>query len=288
MIPGTFEYHRPDSVSKAVGLISELGDDARFIAGGHSLNPMMKLRLSTPAHLIDLQAIAELNYITVEDGVVTLGATTTQSQLINSAELTAVCPILKETSLQIADPQIRNMGTIGGNVANGDPGNDMPAIMQMLDASYLVQSTSGQREISAREFYEAAYFTQLEENEMLTAIRFQHPAPGHGYAYKKQKRKIGDYATAAAAVVLSMSDGKCAFASIGLTNVADTPLLADAASEILVGTTLDDATLDAAVAAAIEITDPAEDGRGPADFRKHIAGVMTRRAIQQALARATS
>jgi len=287
MIPGPFEYHRPASVGEAVGLKSKLGDDARLLAGGHSLTPMMKLRLAAPEHLIDLQSIDDLKQITISGGVITIGCMATQTALINSEELFKACPILRETSLQIADPQIRNMGTLGGNVANGDPGNDMPAVMKMLDATYLVQNQSGNREISARNFYEAAYFTQLEEDEMLTAVRFNEPAAGHGYSYMKQKRKVGDYATAAAAVTLSMSGGNCTAASIGLTNVADTPLFAEAAAAALVNTSVDQQSIDAAVTAAQSIVEPAEDGRGPVDFRTHIAGVMVRRAIETALSRAS-
>ena len=286
MIPGSFEYHRPDSLSEAIGLVNQLGDEARFLAGGHSLNPMMKLRLSTPEHLIDLQAIDELKFINVDDNSISIGAMVTQAEVIASEELNTLCPILRETALQIADPQIRNLGTLGGNVANGDPGNDMPAVMQMLDATYVLEGENGKRDVAAREFYEAAYFTQLEEGELLTSVRFNTPATGHGSAYLKQKRKIGDYATAAAAVVLSMSAGSCQAASIGLTNVADTPLWAEAASDALIGTSIDAEAINASVTAAMAITDPAEDGRGPADFRTHIAGVMVRRAIEQALARA--
>ncbi len=286
MIPGAFDYHRPGSVPDACKLLVDHGDDARVVAGGHSLIPMMKLRMAMPEHLIDLQDIGELQGVAIADGVATIGAMTTQAALIASDDLAARCPILRETALQIADPQIRNIGTVGGNVANGDPGNDMPAVMQMLDAAYVVEGASGSRDIKARDFYEAAFFTALKEGEILTAIRIPLPPAGHGYAYQKQKRKIGDYATAAAAVVLSMADGICQQASIGLTNVADTPLHADAAAMALIGSPIDKQAIDAAVQAAEAITSPAEDGRGPAAFRTKVAGVMVRRAIEQALARA--
>ena len=285
MIPASFDYHRPDSIDGAVSLLKSLGDEARVVAGGHSLIPMMKLRMAVPEHLVDLQDIADLKGIRVDGSTVTIGAMTTQAELIASDALAAACPILRETSLQIADPQVRNLGTLGGNVANGDPGNDMPALMQALNADYLIRSSTGERTVAARDFYEAAYFTALEEGELLTAIRFTAPAAGHGYAYEKQKRKIGDYATAAAAVILTMKDGACETASIALTNVGDTPLLASDAAAAIVGTRLDAATLDAAAAAARAIASPAADGRGPADFRTHVAGVMTRRAIEKAAAR---
>ncbi|MGI9485647.1 MAG: FAD binding domain-containing protein [Geminicoccaceae bacterium] len=287
MIPGAFDYHLPDTLPDACRLLHDLGDDARVVAGGHSLIPMMKLRMAVPEHLIDLRKLDEMSGITVDGGTITIGAMTTQAEIIASDELASLCPILRETSLQIADPQIRNLGTIGGNVANGDPGNDMPALMQALDGTYHVQGAAGTREIKARDFYEAAFYTALNDDEILTSIRFDAPPAGHGFAYQKQKRKIGDYATAAAAVMVSITDGKCQAASIGLTNVADTPLFAEAASQTLRGSALDKAAIDAAVQAAEAITSPAEDGRGPAAFRIKVAGVMVRRAIEQAKSRAT-
>jgi carbon-monoxide dehydrogenase medium subunit len=286
MIPGSFDYHRPDSVAEAVRLLADLGEDARVVAGGHSLIPMMKLRMAQPEHLIDLQGLAELQGISVGGGKVTLGAMVTQAAVIASPELARVCPLLKEVALQIADPQVRALGTLGGNVANGDPGNDMPAVMQALDAVYLLRSRGGGREVRARDFYEGAFSTALADGEILTAVRFDAPPPGHGYAYLKQKRKIGDYATAAAAVVLTMSAGRCASAAVALTNLGDTPLLARAAADALVGSALDVAAIAAAVAAAEGITSPAADGRGPAQCRPKGAGVMVRRAIEQARRRA--
>jgi len=287
MIPGAFDYHRPASVHDACQLLADLGEDARVVAGGHSLIPMMKLRMAMPEHLIDLQDIADLKGIRLEGSSVVIGAMTTQAELIASAELAARCPILRETGLQIADPQIRNLGTLGGNVANGDPGNDMPAVMQALDAVYDIQNASGTRQVAAREFYEAAFFTALADGEVLTAIRFELPAAGHGSSYQKQKRKIGDYATAAAAVLLEMSGGTCTKASIGLTNVADTPLYAEAACAALVGTGIDEAAVKAAADAAMAITAPAEDGRGPAAFRTALTGTILARAIREARARAS-
>ena len=262
MIPGSFDYHRPKSVGEAVGLLTEHGGDAFILAGGHSLIPMMKLRMATPEHLIDIGGIEDIRAITISGGTIEIGAGVTQAQLIASSELFVVCPILRETSHQIADPQIRNLGTIGGNVANGDPGNDMPAIMQLLDATYVLHGPGGTREIKARGFYEGAFFTARQEDEMLTAIRFAAPPAGHGSSYHKQKRKIGDYATAAAAVLLTMDGGNCTSAAIALTNVADRPLLAEEAAAEIVGTSLDNAAVSKAVSAARAITSPASDGRG--------------------------
>jgi carbon-monoxide dehydrogenase medium subunit len=286
VIPGSFAYHRPKSVSEAVGLLADLGEEARALAGGHSLIPMMKLRLATPEHLIDLGGIADLKGVRAEGGDIVIGAMTTQHELVASELLTTRIPILRETSLVIADPQVRYVGTLGGNVANGDPGNDMPAVMMCLGATYQVVGKGGERRIPARDFYQGAYFTSLEAGEILAAVRIPVPPTGHGYAYEKLKRKIGDYATAAAAVILTLSGGKVATCSIGLTNVAETPLWAEAAGALLIGSALDAATVKAAVAAAEAITSPASDTRGPARYRTKMAGVMLSRALAAAHQRA--
>src|SRR5262247_2494108 len=286
MIPGPFAYHRPTSVKDAVGLLGSLGDDARAVAGGHSLIPMMKLRLASPSHLIDLSGVADLKGIREDGRDIIVGAMTTQHELVASEVVTNKIPVLRETSLQIADPQVRYVGTIGGNVANGDPGNDMPAVMMCLNATYHAVGKSGERRIAAREFYQGAYFTALEPGEIVTAIRIPTPAAGHGYAYEKLKRKVGDYATAAAAVILTMSGGKVASCSIGLTNVAETPLWAEEAAKILTGSKLDAATVKQAVAAAEKITSPASDRRGTPQYRTKMAGVMLARALAHAAQRA--
>ena len=210
---------------------------------------------------------------------------TTQAEVIASALLAAKVPILRETALQIADPQVRYCGTIGGNVANGDPGNDMPAVMLALGADFS-SAGLGERTIAARDYYRAAFTTALAETEVLTAIRIPVPPAGHGFAYEKMKRKVGDYATAAAAVILVMDGGACRDARIALTNLADVPLLAEAAGQALIGTAVDDAAIEKAAPAAVAITDPASDLRGPAEFSKHVAGVMVRRAIGRARERA--
>ena len=219
MIPGAFDYHRPSSVSAAVDLLTSLDGEARVVAGGHSLIPMMKLRMALPDHLVDLRDIGTLKGIEERDGHLVIGAMTTQADLIASDLLTGICPILRETSLMIADPQVRYCGTLGGNVANGDPGNDMPALTQALDARFTLEGPNGSREVAARVFYEAAYETARQDDEILTSVAIPTPAAGHGYAYEKQKRKVGDYATAAAAVLLTVDGGTCRSASIALTNV---------------------------------------------------------------------
>jgi aerobic carbon-monoxide dehydrogenase medium subunit len=286
VIPGAFAYHRPKSVKEAVAMLADLGEDARPLAGGHSLIPMMKLRLASPSHLVDLGGIGELRGIRADGGDIVIGAMTTQHELIADATLAARLPILRETALVIADPQVRYVGTLGGNVANGDPGNDMPAVMLCLGATFHVAGKGGERKIAAREFYEGAYMTALEPGEMVTAIRIPAPPQGHGAAYEKLKRKIGDYATAAAAVILTQSAGRVATCSIALTNVAETPLWAEDAAKIVIGSALDAATVKKAAAAAEAIASPASDNRGPAAYRKKMAGVMVARALARAKSRA--
>ena len=286
MIPSAFTYHRPSSVQEAVGLLAKLGDDGRAIAGGHSLIPMMKLRLATPGHLVDLAGIADLKGIRSDGNDIVIGAMTTQHDVVGSDLLAGKIPLLRETALLIADPQVRYMGTLGGNVANGDPGNDMPAVMLCLNATYHVTGKGGERRIPAREFYQGAYFTAMEGGDVLTAVRIPVPPAGHGAAYEKLKRKVGDFATAAAAVILTIGGGKVSSCSIGLTNVAETPLWAEEAAKILSASSLDAATVKRAVAAAEAITSPASDARGPAHYRTKMAGVMLMRALARAKANA--
>ncbi len=286
MIPGPFNYHRPATLADAAKLLSTLGDEARPLAGGHSLVPMMKLRLATPEHLVDLHGIDGLKGIRREGNAIVIGAMTTQHELLASEDIAKSLPILREAAALIADPQVRYRGTIGGNVANGDPGNDLPALMMTLGASYRLEGTAGVRKIVATEFYQGAYFTALEPGEILTAISIPLLAAGHGYAYEKLKRKIGDYATAAAAVVLTMASGKVASCAIGLTNLHETPLLATDAAKTVIGTSLDAATLKKAAAAAEAIMSPAADARGPVEYRKHVGGIMVTRALQRAASRA--
>ena len=286
MIPGNFEYRRPSSKAEALAMLARGGEEARPIAGGHSLIPMMKLRMAQPGILVDLRKLDELRGISV-GGTISIGAAVTQHELIAHEGLAAACPIIRETSLLIADPQVRYCGTLGGNVGNGDPGNDLPALMQCLDADFVAESEKGARTIKAREFYLGPYFTALEPGEIISEIRFAAPPAGHGYAYEKLKRKVGDYATAAAAVILKMEGGKVASASIALTNVAPTPLYAADAGARITGTTLEAADIDAAARAAEALADPVSDGRGSAEYRRAVAGVMVRRALVRAQERAS-
>ncbi|WP_270727608.1 FAD binding domain-containing protein [Shimia sp. Alg240-R146] len=284
MIPAAFEYYRPKDMAGVLSVLEEHGDDARVVAGGHSLIPMMKLRMAEVPHLIDLQDVAGLTGISIDAGRVRIGAMTTQHEIINHAGLSDVAPIMREASLQIADPQVRYMGTVGGNVANGDPGNDMPGLMQCLDATFILVGPDGERSVAARDFYEAAYMTDRADDEVLTAVEFA--ASKGGYAYEKQKRKIGDYATAAAAVLITKDGGTCASASIAMTNLSDTPVYSVDAGAALVGTSLDEASMKAAVDAMLGDIDPTEDNRGPIEFKRHAASVILRRAIENAWDRA--
>ncbi len=284
MIPAAFEYYRPKDMAGVLSILEEHGDDARVMAGGHSLIPMMKLRMADVPHLIDLQDVGGLASIEVGADSIRIGAMVTQHDIIDNDALASAAPILREAALQIADPQVRYMGTVGGNVANGDPGNDMPGLMQCLDAIFTVVGPDGERDIPARNFYEAAYMTAREDEEVLTAVTI--PKPSGGYAYEKQKRKIGDYATAAAAVQIVRQGGSCTAASVAMTNLSDTPVHSEAAGAALIGTSLDDTDTAAAVSAMLGDIDPTEDNRGPIAFKKHVAGVILRRAIERAWSRA--
>jgi carbon-monoxide dehydrogenase medium subunit len=286
VIPAPFSYHRPKSIAEATALLAEHSDEARILAGGQSLIPMMKFRLAAPEHLVDVGAIAELKGIQRVGDALVIGAMTTQHELQLSKTATDAAPILKEASLLIADPQVRYMGTLGGNVANGDPGNDMPAVMMCLDAAYRIMGAAGPRTVKARDFYEGTYATALATGEILTAIEIPVPPAGHGYAYEKLKRKIGDYATAAAGVVLTARGGRIATCAIALSNLADKAVLATDAAAAVIGTALEKPALDKAIEAARAIMSPAADTRGTTEYRTAVGGVMVERALRRALARA--
>jgi carbon-monoxide dehydrogenase medium subunit len=285
MIPPPFDYHAPASVADALKLLTSLGDEAKLLAGGHSLLPMMKLRFAQPAHLIDLNKIAELQGIREDGGAIVIGAMTRENDLIDSPLLAAKVPLLPEVARQIADPQVRNRGTIGGDIAHGDPANDHPAVAIALDATFVLTGPKGSREVKADAFYHGMYATELAADEILTAIRIAPFAPGTGYAYTKLKRKTGDWATAGAAVVMTMSAGKVASVRIGLTNLGPTALRAREAEAALTGKAPDAAAIAAAAQAAMAICDPAEDLRGDRDYKLAMAGEMLRRALKQAAAR---
>jgi len=285
MIPPAFEYHAPRSVPDAIQLLGRLGGDAKLLAGGHSLLPMMKLRFAQPAHLIDLNRIDALRGIREAGDTVVIGAMTVENDLIDSPVLQARVPLLPEAVRLIADPQVRNRGTIGGDIAHGDPGNDHPALSIALDAVFTLEGANGMRQVKADGFFHGTYMTDMAEDEILTEIRVPAFAPRTGYAYEKLKRKTGDFATAAAAVVLRMDGGRVGHVRIALTNVAPTALHATEAEAALQGRALDDAAIDEAVARACAACDPAEDLRGDRDYKTAMAAQMLRRALRKAAAR---
>jgi carbon-monoxide dehydrogenase medium subunit len=286
MIPREFAYHAPRSIPDALALLNQFGDEAKLLAGGHSLLPMMKMRFAQPGHLIDLGRIAELKGISEKGGTLHIGAMTTENELIWSKLLQEKCPLLVEGARLISDPQVRYKGTIGGDISHGDPGNDHPALMLALGASFVLRSTTGDRIVAADGFFVGTYDTLMKPGEIMTEIRIPVPAAGTGYAYAKLKRKVGDFATAAAAVVLRMNGDTVREVAIALTNVGPTPLKASAAENALRGKTLTDASIAAAADLAMSICDPATDQRGDAEYRTAMAGEMTQRALRTARTRA--
>ena len=285
MIPPAFDYHAPKTVGEAISLLGSLGADAKILAGGHSLLPMMKLRFAQPAHLIDINRIPELRGIREEGSDIVIGAMTVENDLIKSTLLQAKVPLLADAPKLIADHQVRNRGTLGGDIAHGDPGNDHPAISLALDATFVLQGPQGTRTVKADDFFHGTYVTALADDELMVAIRVPAFAAGTGWAYEKLKRKTGDWATAAAAVVLRLDGGVVSHVRIALTNVAPTALRATEAEAALLGQPLSEASIAAATAKAMAICDPADDLRGDREYKTAMAGQMLRRAIGKAAAR---
>ncbi len=288
MITAEFDYHAPRTVPEAINLLSSLGDDAKLLAGGHSLLPMMKLRFAQPSHLIDLGKIPTLPGITQVGNEIHIGAMTTEHDLLHSKLLADKVPLLVEGAGWIADPQIRYKGTIGGDISHGDPGNDHPALMLALDASFVLTGPKGERVVKADGYFLGMYSTLLEPGEILTQIRVPIPPAGSGWSYQKLKRKTGDFATAATAVMLQMSGGKVTKAAIALTNVGSTALKAKAAEDYLIGKAINSASIAEAARLAMSICDPAADLRGDVAYKTAMCGEMTQRALLAAHARAKS
>jgi carbon-monoxide dehydrogenase medium subunit len=286
MIPRPFEYHAPTSVDAALALLVTHGDEAKLLAGGHSLLPMMKLRFAEPAHLIDLNRIPSLRGIRLEGNQIRIGAMTTENDLVWSPLLAEHCPLLVETARLISDPQVRYRGTIGGDISHGDPGNDHPAVMLCLGASFVLQGKQGERVVAADGFFLGTYATAIESDEILTEIRITVPAKDSGSCYAKLKRKTGDFATAAAAVLVKLDGENVLDVSIALTNVGATPLKATAAEDALRRRPLTDSAITEAARLAMSICDPVEDLRGSVSYKIAMAGEMTRRALRTAVARA--
>ncbi len=285
MIPAGFDYHAPRSVADAVRLLGSLGPDARLLAGGHSLLPMMKLRFAEPAHLVDLGRIPDLRGIAQVGDEIHIGAMTTENDLLRSPLLADKVPLLVEGAGWIADPQVRYKGTIGGDISHGDPGNDHPALMLVLDASFVLAGPKGERVVKADGYFLGLYSTLLEPGEILTRIRVPIPPPGTGWSYQKLKRKTGDFATAATAVLLQMKGDRVARVRIGLTNAGPAPLRARAAEDSLAGRAIDEASVAEAARLAMSICDPSPDQRGDVAYKTAMCGEMTRRALLAAHAR---
>jgi carbon-monoxide dehydrogenase medium subunit len=288
MIPAAFEYHRPSTLQDAVALLGRLGDGAKVLAGGQSLIPLMKLRLASPRHVVDLNRIDGLGTIAEQNGTLVIGALVRESELEASELVRRRLPILADACRVIADPLVRNLATVGGNLAHGDPANDHPAVMLALEATVVAVGPGGARRIPVAELFTGPLETALAAGEILTEIRIPLPAPRSGGAYLKLERKVGDFATAAVGVQLTLAGGDaCTHAGIGLTNVGPTPIKARRAEALLTGRRLDEAAIrEAAVAAAAE-SDPADDLRGSVAYKRDLVRVLTARAIRRALERAT-
>ena len=287
MIPAAFDYHRPGTLEEAVKLLSSHGDQAKVLSGGMSLLPMLKLRLASFAHLVDIGRIPGLDYIKEEGGFLKIGAMTRQATLERSDLIRTQYPILADAVPLIADPLVRNRGTVGGNVANGDPGNDQPAIMLALGATFVARGPKGERSVPAGQFYKGLYSTALAPNEILTEIRIPAPPPKSGGAYAKLKRKTGDFAVAAVAVQLTLNaKGAIERAAIGLTNAALTPVEAADAAKYLAGKMPDEKTIAEAAKMAAAKSSPSADRRGSIEYKKEMARVLTARALRKAVQRA--
>ena len=287
MIPAAFEYHAPMSLGDATALLARLGEDAKVLSGGQSLIPLMKLRLASPAHVVDINGIPGLDGIREADGILRIGALTRESDLEASDLVRTRYPLLHETTKVIADPIVRNLATLGGNLAHGDPANDHPATMLALGAEVVASGPRGERRIPIAAFFTGPFATALEPGEILTEIRIPVPAARSGGAYVKLERKVGDFATAAVAAQVTLSaGGTCEQVGIGLTNVGLTPIKATQAENALRGKRPDDAMIVQAAGLAAAAAQPAEDLRGSVEYKRDLVRVLTARALRRAVRRA--
>jgi len=287
MIPPVFDYHAPTTIDEAIALLQEHGSDAKIMSGGHSLLPMMKLRLAEPEHVIDINGIPGLSYVRQENGVIKIGGLTREAEVEASDLIGSKVPIIHETCALIADPQVRNMGTIGGNLAHGDPGNDHPATMLALGATVVATGPNGNRSIAIEDFFVDFYATALEPDEILTEIQVPIPPAGSGGSYLKLERKVGDYATVGVAAQVTLdANGRCTSAGIGLTNVSYVPLKVTRAEERLVGTSLEEDDVAAAAQMASEDARPSSDLRGSEAYKRAVIKELTKRALGAAAQRA--
>jgi carbon-monoxide dehydrogenase medium subunit len=287
MIPPAFEYLRPKTVPEAVAMLQQHGDDAKILSGGQSLIPMMKLRLARPSHLIDINRVTGLSYVKEDGGFLKIGGLTREADVEASDLVRSKYPLLLDTATVIADPQVRNLATVGGNLAHGDPANDHPATMLALGAQIVATGAKGERVIAIDDFFISLFTTALQHDEILTEIRIPVPPPKSGGSYVKLERKVGDFATAAVAVQLTLDDsGAIKNIGIGLTNVGATPIRAKAAEDLLRGKKADAGAIAQAAQLASDAAQPSADLRGPVEYKKGLVKELTKRALTRALERA--
>jgi carbon-monoxide dehydrogenase medium subunit len=279
VIPAEFDYVAPDTLDEALSALSQGGEDAKLLAGGHSLLPLMKLRLAAPTLLVDLRKVPDLSGIS-QNGGVTIGAMTTHSAIARDESL----GLIAEVSSTIADPQVRNRGTLGGSLAHGDPASDQPAILLAYEGSVTVRGAGGERTIAAADLFEDYLTTAVGDDEVMTSVNY--PAlDGYGFGYQKFNRRKEDWAmVAVSALVKKASDGSCEDVRIGLTHMSNVPLRATAAEEALRGGALDAAAIAAAAELAAEGTSPPGDLNASPDYKRHLARVLCRRALEEAAA----
>jgi carbon-monoxide dehydrogenase medium subunit len=287
MIPQSFEYFRPGTLAEAIALLQEHGDGAKILSGGQSLIPMMKVRLARPEFIIDINRLADLQYIKEEGGYLKIGGLTREADLDSSSLIRAKYPIILDTAATIADPQVRNLATVGGNLAHGDPANDHPATMLALGAEIIATGQGGERTIPITNFFLSVFTTALEHGEILTEIRIPIPPSASGGAYFKLERKVGDFATVGVAAQVTLDgNGVCRRAGIGLTKVGATPIKAGRAEDFLVGKTVDERQISQAAQLAAEEAQPSSDLRGPAEYKVSMIRELTKRALVRASERA--
>jgi carbon-monoxide dehydrogenase medium subunit len=287
MIPAAFDYHAPGTLTDALALLDQYGDDAKVLAGGQSLLPMLKIRLAQVGHLVDIGRIGGLDYIKEEGGFLKIGATTKEVALERSDLIRAKYPILIDTCDVIADPLVRNRATVGGNLAHGDPANDHPATMLALGATVVARGPKGERTIPIEQFFKGLFTTALAGNEILTEIRIPVPPAKSGGAYVKLERKVGDFATAAVAAQVTLGPkGEVVKVGIGLTAAGPVPIKATEAEKFLTGKMPDGATLAEAGALAGKAARPTADRRGAVDYKSAMARILAIRALHRAVKRA--
>lgn len=286
MIPPAFEYARPATISDAIALLQQHGEDAKVLSGGQSLIPMMKLRLARPAWLIDINSVPGLAGIHEEGGYLKIGGLTREADIEASELIRSKYPIIHDTARVIADPLVRNLATAGGNLAHGDPANDHPATMLALRAEVVAAGPAGVRVIPIDSFFLSVFTTALEPAEILTEIRIPIPPPRSGGAYFKLERKVGDFATAGVAAQVTVdANGACQSVGIGLTNVGPTPIRARKAEDSLRGKKLDSPAIGQAAQLAAGESQPSSDLRGPEEYKRGLVKELTRRALMRALER---